>query len=124
MVAIRVEGLKETLDSLNAKAASIKSNVDVAIQESAILVKEEVQASIKGERGEPRSVKTGAFLNSIANEKTGEMEAEVSTDLPYPVYLEYGTSKIEERRHFRNSLDRTTPIILEKVEQSVKEIIE
>lgn len=101
----------------------LPDKIKVAINESAIMLSEEIKESIEGNRAEPRSVDTGAFLNSIQSQE--EMEgASVSSDVPQSVFMEYGTGKIQERRHFRNSTDRLTSTIVEKVKEAIETTIE
>jgi len=121
-ISIQVLNAKELQKALHIKKDNILKDSITIVQEGGILLKEEIQSSIAGQRNESRSVDTGAFLNSITSDNT-ELGADVSTDLPYPVFLEYGTSRIEERRHFRNSLERTTPIILKNVKEVIHEVL-
>lgn len=78
----------------------------IAIDKAARFLQTEIQASIDGERDEPRSVDTGAFRDSISV-SSEDLEAEVSTDIPYAVFLEEGTRNIEARHHFGNSVTRS-----------------
>jgi hypothetical protein len=119
MVYFAVENISDVINSLKNKGNKIKENVQISMIEGGQLLKEEIQASIDGQRAEPRSVDTGNFLNSIEL-STFVGGAKVSTDVDYSKFLEYGTSKINERRHFRNSTDRTKPVIIEKVKDAIK----
>jgi len=44
-------------------------------------------------------VKTGALRDSYQSEKTGELSAQVGTDVNYSVFLEYGTSRAGAQPH-------------------------
>ena len=123
-MALKVEiiGMKETVENLKEINRKIIQSTMVAISEGGILLKEEIEQSIQGNRAESRSVDTGEVLESIENTNiTGGVK--ISSDVPQSVYMEFGTSKIPERRHFRNSLERVKPIIEERiVEEIVKTI--
>lgn len=108
------------VDKLLESIRNSKININIALQESAELLKEEVRASIAGERAEPRSVATGEFLSS-PEVQSRDMEASVTsyTSQGQGLFMEYGTTKILPRMHFRNSLDRITPIIVEKIQDAV-----
>lgn len=123
MVTIQIVNGAEVAKNINLKAKNIVEFSKGAIIESGMLLKEEIEQSIDGNRAEPRSVDTGAFLASISSQEV-DKGVEVATDKDYAKFLEYGTSYIEERRHFRNSLDRTTPVIIEKINTAIKNAID
>ena len=121
-VNIRIKGEKALMRKLKRMGDDFKMMIPAKLQESGMLLKEEIEASIDGLRDEPRSVDTGAFLASI------EMVplingARVSSTVDHSIFLEYGTPTINERRHFRSSMDRLKPIIKEKIQDGVKEVI-
>jgi len=111
------------IDKLTNMKKDISDNTNIALQESGMLLQEEIQASIEGQRAEPRSVDTGEFLASISINSFDGM-VEVYSDVPQALFMEYGTTRIFERRHFRNSLSRTTPLIIDKVKEAVSNSIE
>ena len=106
MINVTITGIPQTISFLNAKNKSIQSKANKGILKAGMYYEGEVKQSIAGRRAEPKSVDTGRFLNSINTKKTGDMEVTVSSDVVYSTFLEYGTSRIGERRHFRNSLSR------------------
>ena len=118
----QVVGINDVIKSLQNKSKDIIIASKAAIVEGGMLLKEEIENSIAGNRAEPRSVKTGAFLASISSNEI-DKGVEVDSSVDYSAYLEYGTSRIEERRHFRNSMDRVSPIIVQKVEDNIKAAI-
>jgi len=118
---IQILGINQTLAFLTAKSVEIDKNVKEGLGEAGRLVQNEVKLSISGHRPEPVSVDTGQFLNSIDMIQS-EFEVTVLTPLEYPVFLEYGTSKIQARRHFNNSLDRNRSKINEIMAAKVKGI--
>lgn len=105
----------------------IKQNIDKQLPESVkgatLLMQNEVKASIAGQRSEETSVDTGRFLNSIDVGTLSKNEAKVYTDLEYAKFLEYGTSRINPRRHFQNSVFRNKDKVKEEFNNSIKQII-
>lgn len=121
---ISVEGVEDTIVFLNDKNETIKKSISVALQECGILLKEEIQNSIEGNRAEPRSVDTGEFLNSITSQRESDTEVSVSSDVPQSIFMEFGTIYIPERRHFRNSADRLQGDIKNRIEEEIRDGIE
>lgn len=121
-VSIQLINAKEISSKLKKIDENIKTAIAVSATESGMLLKEEIESSIAGQRAEPRSVKTGNFLNSVELQSTSE-GIEIWSDVEYAKFLEYGTIYIEERRHFRNSMDRMIPIIKEKFGKEIKKAL-
>ena len=81
----------------------------------------EVKESIAGRKAEPTSVKTGNYLGKIYSFETINSST-IYTPVSYAKYLEYGTSRIKERRHFRNSLNRNKEKINSFVNSEIKKV--
>jgi HK97 gp10 family phage protein len=116
---------KKVIDKLNKSSRQLKSEIDVAMAESGILLKEEIEYSIEGNRSEPRSVDTGAFLASInvdQNNSSKSSYVNVYSEVDYSSFLEFGTSKMEARSHFRNSLNRLKFVIKDKFKYVLSKI--
>lgn len=118
-VKIEIRGIDGVNRYLKKKSSNIKDEIKSSMRESSMLLKEEVQSSIQGHRAEPRSVDTGEFLNSIRR-GAGNNSASVASNVKQALFMEYGTTKIHERRHFRNSLNRLKPVITKKIQSHVK----
>jgi HK97 gp10 family phage protein len=118
-VKVEIKGIEDTRRFLADKQKAVKQQVETAIKEGGILLKEEVQNSIKGNRAETRSVDTGAFLQSV-NIDQGKNNSKVYSDIEYAKFLEFGTSRISPRRHFQNSADRVKPVVQGVVGDYVK----
>src|SRR3990167_4614116 len=114
VVKITVKGLEEAKRFLDNKAKEIENKGKAALTMASLHMQNEVKLSIAGFKSEPTSVDTGRFLNSIDISVTNK-QGKVFTNIPYSKHLEYGTSRIKPRRHFRNSLARN--------KQEIKEII-
>ena len=83
------------------------------------MVEAEVKQSITGNRPERRSVDTGAFVNSIRTDNSKPLISVVSSNVPYDIFLEYGTSKREPRHHFRNSKSRTESKVKDMIKKAI-----
>lgn len=116
----------QTSDAI-AKLGKIEKNisigVDVGLVEAAKYVQGEVKQSVAGRASETRSVDTGRFLNSVSFGQAENGEVVVFTNIPYAIYLEYGTTKLKPRYHFRNSAARSKKRIQEFLSQNVKKKI-
>ena len=105
-ITIKIVGIEKTTEKLKNISKEKLQKVDDTVKKSGFYVQAEVQASVAGQRAEPRSVATGAFANSITLNKLKDAEYKVFTDLFYAIFLEFGTSKSQPRMHFRNTLFR------------------
>ena len=105
-VSIKIINLDKFNETLKTASYNVKKNVNDGIKKSGFFIQTEVQESIAGHRAEPLSVDTGRFLNSVKATFPKQFVAVVGTDVDYAKYLEYGTSKIEARSHFRNTVAR------------------
>lgn len=104
-VSIDIQGVKFADDLIKNVSKTVAVELTAGIKDATLFATGEVKASIAGRRAEPTSVDTGRFLNSVEY-SYGINEGKVFTDIDYAKYLEYGTSRIAPRRHFRNSLYR------------------
>lgn len=116
---IRITGVKEVLRKLDGDKARLSKNMNDAIHQAGFFLQSEVKASIAGERAEPASVDTGHFLQSVETDNSEKFKSVVKSEVEYAQYLEYGTSKIAPRRHFRNSSDRNASKINSFVKDSL-----
>jgi hypothetical protein len=109
IIVMNKDEVKRFLDNL-AKAKTDPTK----LMQAGFFIQNEVKASIAGQRGEPRSVDTGQFLNSVAV-RSVDKDVEIYSDVPQAIFMEYGTSRIEARSHFRNTASR--------IKKEIKEII-
>lgn len=100
---------------------AVKDKIAEGTRTAGFFMEGEVKASIAGQRSEPTSVDTGNFLNSVTTEAEG-INTKVYTDVEYAKYLEWGTSKMNPRKHFQNSLIRNVDKIREYIAKKIKEI--
>ena len=120
MVGIIITGGAAVAAALKSKDLSIKLLLPGAIKEAAFFIEGEVKQSIAGHRAETRSVDTGRFLSSVRANIKSAYEAEVLTEVEYAKYLEYGTSKVLPRPHFRNTAARNEKKVQGFIEAAVK----
>lgn len=118
-VTIEVEGLQNVRKFLKDKNSKIIRNAEYAVNQASMFLEGEVKASIAGQRAEPMSVDTGQLLNSVGF-KSMQLEGEVFSDVEHAKFIEYGTTKIKERRHFRNSANRNKDKIKKYIEDAIK----
>lgn len=100
---VDITDAKKTLTDYSAKALFAANE---GIHEAGLFLEGEVKESIAGARAEPRSVDTGHFMQSVSTNNETILESEISSMVEYAQYLEYGTSRIQPRRHFQNTLVR------------------
>lgn len=121
-ISFGIAGIATSIAFFKGREEAIQKAVTKQLAVSVVELKEEVKSSIEGSRAESRSVDTGEFLNSVES-KSDETTGIVSSDVPQALFMEFGTTKIPERRHFRNSLDRKKKKIEEDLDNAVKKII-
>lgn len=121
---MRMVGVPNAIAFITKKRLLVKNvGIPVGLLRGANELKEEVEASIRGQRAELRSVDTGAFVGQIEIATSSTNTVSVLSPLTYPKYLEFGTSRIPARRHFRNSLARKRNQIVDDVRKSVRKVL-
>ena len=119
-ITIKIVNLDKVREFLKTASEKTKQNADNGIKQSGFFIQTEVQESIAGRRAEHMSVDTGRFLNSVKASFPKKFVAVVETDVEYAKFLEYGTSKIDARAHFRNTIMRNENKIKEFITAEVK----
>ena len=102
-VRVDVIGVPELIKSMKEKQDRLKMELPQSVKDAVIFLHGQVKLSIAQGINAPVTVDTGRFLNSVDFETTGTNEAKIFTDLEYAKFLEYGTSKMEARPHFKNT---------------------
>ena len=120
MIKVQIIGVKEAVQKLDLKNKEVLNKVSAAINTAALDVEGEVKQSIAGRRAEMRSVDTGRFMGSVTTTKRGELVSAVETNVEYAKFIEYGTSKLNPRYHFRNTAAREREKVINKVRQAVR----
>ena len=122
VVEIKINGIPEAKAILKAQNYVKLLLLDKAIHNAGGFLLGEVVSSIAGQRAETRSVDTGRFMNSVTTDSdfTQNFVSIVQSEIPYADHLEFGTSRMVARKHFRNSANRNETKILEIVKQGIK----
>jgi len=122
-INVKIVNLDKVKELLKTASDDVKKNVDKGIKEAGFFIQTEIQESIAGHRAEIRSFDTGRFASSIKATFPKQYVAIVGTDVDYAKFLEYGTSKIEPRSHFRNTVarneDKVKLYILKEIKTSL-----
>ena len=121
MVGVFVTGVPSTTLKLKFKNSKSASAVENAMKKIALYMEKEVKESIAGKKAEPTSVDTSAFINSVKSANSSD-DAIIFSNIFYAKHLEYGTSRMNERRHFRNSLNRNKEKINSFVNSEIKKV--
>ncbi len=119
---IEIKGIDEATKHLLNSSKEVYNAANAAIKKSGFYVQAEVQQSIAGHRAEPRSVDTGRFLNSVKTVQNAPLTANVETNVEYAQALEYGTTKMHPRSHFRNTASRSQEKVRTFVLDEVKKV--
>lgn len=114
-VYVKIKGLQALNRNLNAKQNKIIKKLSRAIHSAGLFMEGEIKESISGHRAEKMSVDTGNFMRSIFTDNSRDFSSLVGTPVHYAKYLEFGTSRMAPRSHFRNSLIRNERKITEYV---------
>jgi HK97 gp10 family phage protein len=120
-VKVTVEGVPEAIEYLKKSQKNAEEKIKISMSKSAIFIQGEVKSSIAGQRAEPTSVDTGRFLNSV-DFKVGDEDAVIFTMVPYAKFLEWGTTRLNPRRHFNNSKDRNKEKIVQIFQAEINNI--
>jgi hypothetical protein len=119
-IVIEIKGVEETIAKLKNITEEKLQKAEQGIKKAGFHVQAEVQMSVAGQRAELMSVDTGRFLNSVKTTFPAPYTASVETNVSYAPHLEYGTTRMEPRRHFSNTAARETSNVKEIIKQEVK----
>ena len=100
-VEVNVEAFKKFMEE---KQKIIEKQLPESVKNATLEIQKQVKESIARGTNAPVAVDTGLFLSSVDFEVTGQNQAKVFTDLEYAKFIEYGTSKMKARPHFRNTV--------------------
>ena len=118
LVNVEIKGIAEALNAIRQKGKDIVNDKDAKTLQASNFLQQEVQESITGNRSETKSVDTGNFGNSITLVKLAPFKYSIETNVEYAKFLEYGTSKLFPRYHFRNSLARNKDKVISIIQKS------
>ena len=119
VLRINIQGVPKVMAYLQLKKMGIDGEIKKSMTKVGMHMQNEVKESISGHKAEPTSVDTGKFLGSV-DFQTVKKGVIIFTPVPYAKFLEYGTIRIQPRRHFNNSKDRNKG----KIKQIIKDHID
>lgn len=102
-IKIQIKNIDEFKKFIEDKQKNMQKILPESVNDATLYLQNQIKMSIAQGTNAPVTVDTGRFLNSVDFEATGENESKVFTDLEYAKFLEYGTSKMASRPHFRNT---------------------
>lgn len=102
---IEVRNLKQVKKFIERKNLKALKLIDEGVKDAAIHVLGRVKTSIARGTNASRAVDTSRFLNTVQVESKGK-DAIVFNDLSYAKFIEFGTSRMRPRPHFRNTKDK------------------
>lgn len=118
--SIRVEGMEDVKRLMRDTKRQTKAGTKVGLRQVGLFTEGEVKQSIAGRNREFRSVDTGRFLTSVTS-SSDESTATVSSNVSYSKFLEFGTSSITARSHFRNTVARNKKKIRDFLDRAIKD---
>ena len=118
-LGVEIQGIQKAATIISRKFKKMAQEGTKEIHQAGLFMEREVKLSISGRRAEPKSVDTGQFRNSIRTDNSRFMLSVVSTNLSYAKYLEFGTTRVQPRRHFRNSKERNRRKVYDMVREKV-----
>lgn len=121
VLGMRMTGIRATSLFLVGKKTAINMKLQKGLSNAAFFLEGEIKQSIAGHRAEPRSVDTGQFLNSVTT-NVGKTDVRVLSDVGHAEALEFGTTRMVARAHFRNSKARNKDKIKEILNVEIKKI--
>ena len=121
IVNVQVFGIASTMARLKAANISVSKGADFGVVRAGTFVEEEVKDSVMGDRAEPKSVDTGHFVEDVKFDKMGKAAGQVhAPTTPYADFLEFGTSRIDARSHFRNTEKRSFGKVKDIIAKEIK----
>lgn len=135
---ISLVGVKNLRDELGRISADVKREVGAEVMDVAAELHADIVLSIQrgpktgrlytrgnvvhraSKAGETPASDTGALMQSIYHEKTGDLSASVGSRLVYALFLEYGTTKMGARPFFRPAVERMRPKFNNRIEAAVR----
>jgi len=102
-IKISIKNIDQFKKFMEEKQEKTKEAISQSVRYATLELQNQVKISIAQGTNAPVAVDTGRFLNSVDFEPIDSNSAKVFTDIEYAKFIEYGTSKMQSRPHFRNT---------------------
>ena len=110
---------KVVVANLKIKKNKMINNIKNEINEVSLYMEGRIKESISGRLAEQRSVDTGKFMGGIKG-TSKDLTATIASNVTYSKDLEFGSSRLKPRRHFRNSLSREKQKVTDFIKKALK----
>lgn len=120
-MSIDVLGTKSAALFLVTKGTKVISQAQAGIVQATFFIEGEIKKSIAHGTNAPIAFDTGLLSKSPASE-IGTLSGKVSSNLEYADEVEYGTTRMSARPHFRNSLSKNKMKIIAFVQSKIAQI--
>jgi HK97 gp10 family phage protein len=113
---------KAIADAVNGTAIEVASDIKRAIQRGPKTGRVYVRRGIEHQAsagGEAPATDTGTLVSSIVYRKTGPIEAEIESRLPYASYLEFGTQRMAARPSWTPAAEKAKPKFADRVARAI-----
>lgn len=111
-VSVKLEGVKEAIVKLNSLDKKTSKKLHKLVLTSAI--------KIHNKAKEKAPVRTGALRNSITYELEDEYTAKIGAYMPYAIYVEFGTRKMEARPYLTPAFEEVEKEFKEKLAEILR----
>lgn len=120
--SIAVTGVKQVAKIIENKKKKAIVNSDNALNKFSQILAGKVTESIFRGTNAPKAIDTGAYGRSINAKKVNVAEYKISDGVQYGKYVEYGTSRMPARPHFRNTLKKEKRNITQAIQTAIRKL--
>ena len=120
-MSIQILGVDTTAQFLRKKSAEVIAKAQFGIKESTFELEKQIKKSIAQGINASKAFDTGLLAKS-PTAKIGILKGTVSSILNYAGHVEYGTSRMQARPHFRNTLSKNKLKIIAYVQSKIANI--
>ena len=120
VIGFKVLGLSKATAYIKKGISDSIKKSEEGVKQATLYAEGKVKESIAHGKNAAVAVDTGQFLNSVKGESKG-MVGQISSNVKHAPHVEYGTSRMYPRPHFRNTMivekDRIAGYIRSKVSE-------
>ena len=118
---ISVLGIGKAQRYISSALKEVKRKAEEGVNKATFYAEGEIKTSIAQGKNAPRAVDTGELLNSVKGESKG-MKGQISSNAKHAPHVEFGTSRMQSRPHFRNTMTKEHDRISEFIQNKVSEV--